>query len=526
MSQFEILKKKMSSFGGKFDKLPGIVCDRFDNLKQNSDVDDDVVTEHFFLSHCHQDHMVGLRDLGGYLVRKSENGESQPYLYCSKISSSFLLSQPEVFPLLSARNIIELELNRPVTLSLKSNGINGGYKCRVTAMCANHCPGSLMFLFEKLENSTENVVERIFYTGDFRFEDESYLSRLAPLHDEEGKKLRIDEMFIDTTFFSSKFNRFPPRKVAEKRIWELVYNWVSRNERRGNRKKHLVVLHLPARYGYESILNMIYKKSKYSWRTHVRSVKFDDYLCSIDLHDCTDSDSRIAKYIHACIWNRNFDKCSNYLPCGNDEAKSSRPNVLHIKPSAMFFEKKHGEELADENVSVMISRNSDGEKHRICYGTHSSYQEILAFLKYFAPLKVQPSVIPVNETMQSVREQIENVMKEVHGDFEIISRDSRLPSIDNDSVSCLTQSLTQKRGNDGFNDSVKPKRIKSAESLDLFLDDSLEVVEEVKKNGDNLDDTPDIEDIIEKAETEEWPQFAIKSLKECKKKKDEVIVID
>ena len=30
----------------------------------------------------------------------------------------------------SARNIIELELNRPVTLSLKRNGINSGYKCR------------------------------------------------------------------------------------------------------------------------------------------------------------------------------------------------------------------------------------------------------------------------------------------------------------------------------------------------------------------------------------------------------------
>ena len=50
----------MSSFGGKFDKLPGIVCDRFDNLKQNSDVDDDVVTEHFFLSHCHQERAVNL----------------------------------------------------------------------------------------------------------------------------------------------------------------------------------------------------------------------------------------------------------------------------------------------------------------------------------------------------------------------------------------------------------------------------------------------------------------------------------
>ena len=60
MSQFEILKKKMSSFGGKFDKLPGIVCDRFDNLKQNSDVDDDVVTDHFFLSHCHQERAVNL----------------------------------------------------------------------------------------------------------------------------------------------------------------------------------------------------------------------------------------------------------------------------------------------------------------------------------------------------------------------------------------------------------------------------------------------------------------------------------
>ena len=42
---------------------------------------------------------------------------------------------------------------------------------KVTAVPANHCPGSVMFLFERLDGlkHSTNVARRILYTGDFRF---------------------------------------------------------------------------------------------------------------------------------------------------------------------------------------------------------------------------------------------------------------------------------------------------------------------------------------------------------------------
>ena len=42
---------------------------------------------------------------------------------------------------------------------------------RVTALDANHCPGSVMFLFEKLRADGGEVDLRVLYTGDFRLED-------------------------------------------------------------------------------------------------------------------------------------------------------------------------------------------------------------------------------------------------------------------------------------------------------------------------------------------------------------------
>ena len=43
----------MSLFSGIFPLLPGIKCDRFDELEVEPKV------EQFFLSHCHEDHMKG-----------------------------------------------------------------------------------------------------------------------------------------------------------------------------------------------------------------------------------------------------------------------------------------------------------------------------------------------------------------------------------------------------------------------------------------------------------------------------------
>ena len=52
----------------------------------------------------------------------------------------------------------------------------------------------------------------------------------------------------------------------------------------------MVLLHLPAQYGSEAILRHIYEMSGAKWRIHVDPGKFNDYLCSDDLGDCTDAD--------------------------------------------------------------------------------------------------------------------------------------------------------------------------------------------------------------------------------------------
>ena len=77
----------MSSFPGYFPSLPGIRCDRFTETRlgpqlegAGGTVSDQERTnwrgEQFFLSHCHEDHMMGLRHLGHYLDLHWGEGEA------------------------------------------------------------------------------------------------------------------------------------------------------------------------------------------------------------------------------------------------------------------------------------------------------------------------------------------------------------------------------------------------------------------------------------------------------------------
>ena len=156
----------MSSFPGTFPALPGIRCDRFEEVEG---------AEQFFLSHCHMDHMkgnlssvfnvtvlhsvrvLGLEGLGSHLASVSRSK-----LVCTTISTNFVVQKYSdmiiPFPL-------EIGLGKPLTFSIQN--VSQPYTLRVTAMDANHCPGSVMFLFEKLSAGGE-VELRILYTGDFR----------------------------------------------------------------------------------------------------------------------------------------------------------------------------------------------------------------------------------------------------------------------------------------------------------------------------------------------------------------------
>ena len=190
----------------------------------------------------------------------------------------------------------------------------------------------------------------------------------------------------------------------------------------------MVLLHLPAQYGSEAILRHIYERSGAKWRIHVDPRKFNDYLCSDDLGDCTDADPELAQWIHACSWDKGDDdqkaarkkKSSaqkffpREIPCQRDKTYE----VRQIKPSAMFFSReriayKSKENNGDEDEEDGGVRwHVGGQYYRVCYSCHSSLTELMEFVKYFKPKKVHPSVKPPGMNLDEVNSLFESAMEE------------------------------------------------------------------------------------------------------------------
>jgi len=389
----------MSCFTGNFTSLPGVRCDRFDSIKSEGRV---VAADQFFLSHCHTDHMVGIDTLAMFLRKKANGTKINHKLYCSEISKNFVLEKYRI----PVRTIHVLNNNEPHTLhSYDGDEI---YFLQVTAVPANHCPGSVMFLFERLEGlrHSTKVARRILYTGDFRFDHASgkfVTPELASLHDGQGKPLPLDELYLDTTFCSPLYKTFPTREEAQEEIWRLCKKWVTKNGMyKDTRSKHVVLFVLPAKYGYEGILNNIYQKSRNCWRVHVNPSKFSEYLCSTELSSCTADMPHKAEWLHACQTGK---RCGNQpmlksLPCQSGDFE-----VCQIRPSAMFFtQKKMAEQVAAGHDRV-VSVSQGGSNYRVCYSTHSSMDELERFVRHFAEDKtvITPCAIPVNSTREDVK---------------------------------------------------------------------------------------------------------------------------
>ena len=250
-----------------------------------------------------------------------------------------------------------------------------------------------------------------------------------------------------------------------------------------SRKKYHVLLHCPARYGYENILRQIFERSDHRWPVHVSSAKFNTYLCHDVLSDSTDSDSSIAQFVHACFPRgppAKVENCSNYLPCMKDTQGLARTIlVLHIKPSAMYFT---SDKL--DNVSCNVSgRSKDCQNWRVCYSTHSSYSELKQFVTQFPAKKIIPTVVPRKVAEEEFIEEFNAFVRSISPADEAKRPGGRIDY----GLDEYQQCDNLKRKEESSNEELPPsKSLKKEDSLKLVLEeDSPNLLEDIEENDEN-----------------------------------------
>ncbi|CAL7939816.1 unnamed protein product [Xylocopa violacea] len=345
----------MSTFLGLIEEIPGISVDRFDEENLGSSV--------FFLSHCHLDHMNGLSN--NMFMNLHVNGK---YLYCSPITK-VLLENMFTF---ESSCVKEIDVDTPTVIEYTLNEKNGNkILLTVIAISAGHCPGSVMFLFEK-----DNV--SVLYTGDFRINPMDF-SKLKCLHYREHSKLipkTFTKVYLDTTFLSNDFRTLPTRLESVTKVCDITKYWLNKNPR------NVVVLECSALYGSEFLYIELSKML--GMRIHVKTNVYKSY-CRIAQLSCYVTNEPCSTRIHAC--KKKFS--SKSLEC-RDDIKSEY--ILTIIPSVQKWKNR------DTSVVGEWDKNQE-QTFNVCYSTHSSLEELKAFVQYFGmkASEIYPCVVTSTE---------------------------------------------------------------------------------------------------------------------------------
>lgn len=340
----------MSTFGGKIQELPNISVDRFDGENFES--------EAYFLSHCHSDHMRGL----GLYCFQEQLVEKGKYLYASQISCAIL---KRLHPYIK-NNVKELDLNIAITILLENKKIS------VTLIPAGHCPGSVMFLFE---NGT-----RILYTGDYRI-SKNDIKRFDVFYDQFGKVKIIDTIYLDTTFFLTKYLHFPKREESLQELIQIIKEWTD------NGKLYYISLRTSAKYGYEYVFNEIF--NKLNMPVHVGEEAYRFYSLIPEMDKSVTLDGFITPIHSNCD---GFGKTCIYY--------AQDLMVKTIRVSAFRW--------TQDTLTDGMSEIGAGE-HYICYSTHASYEEGVSFIRFLKPRQIEICVKHddpnINKEMSDLIEQ-------------------------------------------------------------------------------------------------------------------------
>ncbi|GFS76967.1 5' exonuclease Apollo [Nephila pilipes] len=276
----------------------------------------------FFLSHYHADHLVGLTSAWKYPI------------YTSSITAKFLINISKINPAL----IKSLEIGEDHLIPLDSEGEE---LLTVTLYDANHCPGSVMFLFS-------GYFGDILYTADFRY--------IAGMF--EGFDIPpIDVLYLDNTYCSPECI-FSTKDDAIESVLSQLDLCLVQGER--------VFLGLDS-LGKEELLHRIAKERQCKINVYQTRKNILDILGMSDIVT-TEPNTRIFVVPTNQISGKNFEKWNN-------ESKTHA-----IIPTARFCGYKFKPFSKFRDI------------HVIPYSNHSSYYELKDFVKLIKPRAIVPIV--------------------------------------------------------------------------------------------------------------------------------------
>ncbi|KAL9624809.1 MAG: hypothetical protein Q9204_007839, partial [Flavoplaca sp. TL-2023a] len=153
----------------------------------------------YFLSHFHSDHYIGLT-----------SSWCHGPIYCSRVTANLVRRQLRVDP----KWVVDLEFDKKVEVP--------GTQVNVTMIPANHCPGSSLYLYEKVMGKGKNPkVQRVLHCGDFRAcpaHVQHPLLRPDVIDTVSGKSTgqqKLDVCYLDTTYLTPKY-AFPSQEEVIK----------------------------------------------------------------------------------------------------------------------------------------------------------------------------------------------------------------------------------------------------------------------------------------------------------------------
>ncbi|KAF9932275.1 hypothetical protein FBU30_008570 [Linnemannia zychae] len=141
----------------------------------------------YFLTHFHSDHYGGLTSTW-----------SHGPIYCSSITANLVISRLKV----DEQYINRLPMYKPTVV----NGVT------VRLMDANHCPGSVLFVFD-----VHNPKRRYLHTGDFRASPGMTIDPIL----KQPENVPIDVLYLDTTYSNPRYT-FPPQDVVINETARLI----------------------------------------------------------------------------------------------------------------------------------------------------------------------------------------------------------------------------------------------------------------------------------------------------------------